>query len=194
MRSIPEPTIGYRDRADPRLDTGRERAAQEHRAIATDRVGVVRIRMGVTPWPGLAGNRQFLFDRFIERLEVAVADWPVGTDAVDGIRGEVGRVQPRCVTGVVDHRPAHSAAGVVRPQRDRVLATDLARLGPVQRMCPTLVGHPVGVGIPERPGIQADDPPACPGEPLREHTAAGARTDHDQIHLVAIGVAAHVRT
>ena len=68
---------------------------------------------------------------------------PVGADAVAGERLEVARVEAGRVAGVVDHRPAHAAAGVVRAQRDRVGAGDDPRLGPVQVVRAGLVADPV---------------------------------------------------
>ena len=97
---------------------------------------------------------------------------------------EVGRVEPGGVPGVVDHRAADAAAGVVGPQRHRVGAADLPRLGPVQGVGAAFVADPVGVRVPERPGVQADDAPAGAGQPLGEDAAAGAGADDHQVDLV----------
>ena len=101
-------------------------------------------------------------------------------------------MEPGRVAGVVDHRAADSAAGVVGAHRHRVGAADHPRLGPVQVMGPGLVADPVGVGVPERPRVQADDPPAAPGHPLQQGRAAGPAAHHDQVDHVAVGVPAHV--
>ena len=154
--------------------------------------GVVRVAVRVAPRPVLPGDRQFLFEQLVERLEVGVVDRPVRADPVVGERREVRRVKAGGVAGVVHHRSADPAPGVVRAQRDRVGAADLARLGPVQGVRAAFVGDPVGVGVPERAGVQADDPPAGPGQPLGEHAAAGAGADDHQVDLVVVGVAAHV--
>jgi hypothetical protein len=189
VRPVAEPAVGDRDRADPGLDTGRLGAAQEDLAVAADRVGVVRIAVWVAPRPVLAGDGQLLLDRRVVRLQIGVVDGPVGADG-EGV--EVRRMEPRRVAGVVHHRPADAAAGVVRAERDGISAADLARLGPVQRVRSPLVGHPVGVGVPERTGVQAHDAPAGPGQPLGEHAAPGSGADDHQVHLVTVGVVAHV--
>ncbi len=192
VRPVAEAAVGDRDRADPGLDAGRLRAAQEDVAVATDRVGVVRVRVRVAPRPVLAGDRQLLLDRLVERLQLAVGQWPVGPYPVRTEGMEVGRVEARRVAGVVHHRPADAASGVVRAQRDGVAAADLARFGPVQRVRPALVGDPVPVRVPERPGVQADHLPAGAGQALGEDAAAGTGAHHHQVDLVLEVVAAHV--
>ena len=189
---FPKRPFGMATGTDPRLDARGLRAAQEHLAVASDRVGVVRIRMRVTPRPRLTCDGQFVLDRRVERFEIGVADRPVGAYAVVGVGREVGRVEPRGVAGVVDHRTAYAAAGVVRAQRHGV---DRHRSGAARSsrgVCAALVGDPVGVGIPERACVQADDPPPGARQPLGEYTASCSGSDDDQIHLVAIVVAAHV--
>ena len=94
-------------------------------------------------------------------------------------------MKPRRVPGVVDHRAAHAAARVVRAERHRVGAGDDPGLGPVQVVRPGLVADPVGVRVPERPGVQGGHPPAGPGQPLRQHRAARPAAHDDQVDLVA---------
>ena len=95
------------------------------------------------------------------------------------------------VPGVVDHRPAHAATGVVLAHLDRVGAADDALLGPVQLVRAGLVGDPVLVGMPERAGLDDHDPPAGPGQALGQHRAAGAGADDAHVDLVGVVVAAH---
>ena len=192
VRAVPEPAVGDRDRADPGRDAGGGRAAEEDLAVAGHRVRVVRVAVRVTPGPVLPGDRQFGLELLVVRLEVGVADGPVGADPVGGEGVEVGRVEAGGVPGVVDHGAADAAAGVVGPQRDRVVAADLPGLGPVQGVRAAFVADPVGVRVPERPGVQADDAPPGAGQPLGEDAAAGAGAHDHQVHLVGVGVAAHV--
>ncbi len=147
--------------------------------------------MWVTPGPVLAGDRQLGLDLLVVRTQVLVVDGPVGADAVVGEGGKVRGVEPGGVTGVVHHRTADAATGVVLAQLDRVRAADDAVLGPVQLVRPGLVGHPVLVGVPERAGLENDDVPAVPGQPLGQHRTARAGADDDQVHLFPGGVLTH---
>ncbi len=148
--------------------------------------------MGVPPRPGLARDRQFLFDGLVVGLQVLVGDRPIGPDVVERGGVEVGGVEAGGVAGVVDHRSAHSPSGVVGSERDRVRSADDARVGPVEVVRPVFVAHPVTVGIPERPGIEADDLGAGPGQPLDQGGASCAAADHDDVHLVVRVVVPHV--
>ena len=192
VRAVPEPAVGDRDRADLGGDPEPGRAAQEHLAVPADRVRPVRVAVRVSPRPALAGDREFLLDRLVVRAELGIADRPVGADAVQGGGHEVARVEPRGVAGVVDHRSADAAAGVVRAHRDRVRAGDHPRVGPVQVVRARLVTDPVGVGVPERPGVQRRHRPAGPGQPLGQDRAARAAAHDHQVDLVVIGELAHV--
>ncbi len=192
MRPVAEPAVGDRDRPDAGLDPRRPRAAQEHVAVAADRVGVVGVGVRLAPRPVLAGDGQLGLDRPVVGAQVGVADRPIGPDPVKRGGVEVARVQPGGIAGVVHHRPADAASAVVRAQRHRVGAADLPRLGPVQGVAAALVTDPVGVRVPERAGIQADHVPPGAGEALGQHAAAGAGADDDQVDLVVAGEAAHV--
>ena len=64
-------------------------------------------------------------------------------------------------------------------------------LGPVELVRARLVRDPIAVGIPERAGLEDDDPPAATGQPLREDRAPGAGADDREIDLVAVAVGAH---
>ena len=192
VRPVAEPAVGDGHRADPGLDAGLAGAAQEHLAVAAHRVRPVRVGVRVAPRPVLAGDRQLLLDLLVVGPQVGVADRPVRADPVVGPGGEVTGVEPRRVAGVVHHRPAHAPARVVRAERHRVSAVDHPRLGPVQVVRARLVADPVGVGIPERPGVQRDDPPAPAGHPLRERGPARAAAHDGQVDLVAVGEPAHV--
>ncbi|MCW2720582.1 MAG: hypothetical protein JWR81_4404 [Pseudonocardia sp.] len=111
--------------------------------------------------------------------------------SVVGEGGEVAGVEAGGVAGVVHHRPADAAAGVVLAQLDRVGPADHAVLGPVQLMAARLVRHPVLVGVPERARLQDHDPPPAARQALSKHGPARTRADDDQIDLVTVGVAAH---
>jgi hypothetical protein len=54
------------------------------------------------------------------------------------------------------------------------------------------VADPIGVGIPERAGVEHHDAPAGARQPLGQRGAAGAGTHDDNVYLIALGVAAHV--
>ena len=192
VRPVAEAAVGDRDRPDLRRDAGLAGAAQEYLAVAADRVRAVRVAVRVAPRPVLAGDRQLGLEVLVVGLEVGVADRPVGADSVVGPGGEVAGVKARGVAGVVHHRPADAAAGVVRAQRHRVVAVDDPRFGPVQVVRARLVADPVGVRVPERPGVQADDPPAAPGQPLQHRRAARAAAHDDQVDLVVVVEPAHV--
>ena len=100
-------------------------------------------------------------------------------------------MKARRVARVVDHRAADAVAGVVLAELDGILAADHARRGPVELVLAGLVGDPVAVGVPERAGLEHDDPPAAAREALGERRAAGARADDHHVDLVVVGVAAH---
>ena len=151
----------------------------------------MRVAVRVAPRPELAGDGQLALEPLVVGLQVLVGDRPVGGHAVARVDLEVGGVKARRVPGVVDHRAAHAAPAVVLAELDRVLAADDPRLGPVQLVCAGLVGDPVLVGVPERPGLQDQHPPAPPGEALRERRAAGARADDQHVDRLVALVAAH---
>ena len=100
-------------------------------------------------------------------------------------------MKPRRVPGVVDHRAAHTAPGVVLAQLDRVRPADHPLLRPVQGVAARLVGHPVLVRVPERARLEDHDAPAAAGQPLGQHRASCACTDDDEVDLVVVAVAAH---
>ena len=163
VRPVAEPSVRDGYRADPGVDAGRPGAAQEDLAVPAHPVGMVRVAVRIAPRPVLPGDRQLLLDRLVVRPELGIVDRPVRAHPVQAEGVEVGRVEAGCVAGEVHHRAADAAAGVVGSERHRVVTADLARLGPVQGVRAPLVGDPVGVRIPERPGVQADHPPARPG-------------------------------
>ena len=193
VRPVPEPAVGDRHRADLGGDPELVRAAQEYLAVPADRMRPVRVAVRVSPRPALAGHREFLLDLLVVRAQLGVAHRPVGAHAVDGVRGEVARVEARRVPGVVDHRAADAAPGVVRAHRHRVGPGDHPRVGPVQVVRACLVAHPVGVGVPERAGVQGRHPPPGPGQALQQDRAARAAADDHQVDLVLIGEPAHVQ-
>jgi len=48
-------------------------------------------------------------------------------------------------------------------------------------------------GVPERAGVEGYDPPPGAGEALQQHSPARAAADDDQVDLVVVVEAAHVR-
>ena len=192
VRPVAEAAVDDRDRADLGGDPELVRAAQEDLAVPADRVRPLRVAVRVAPRPVLPRDRQFLLDRGVVGPEVGVIERPVGADAVVGVGGEVAGVEPGRVPRVVDHRAADATARVVRAHRHRVGAGDHPRLGPVEAMRSGLVAHPVGVGVPERPGVERRHPPARPRQPLRQDRAAGPAADDDQVDLVGVVEPAHV--
>ena len=151
----------------------------------------VRIPVRVAPGPVLAGDRQLLLDAFERGLQVPVGDRPVGADAVARAHLEVRRMKAWRVAREVHHRPADAMAGVVLAHLDRIVPADDPLLVPVEGVRAVLVAHPVLVGIPERAFLEHDDAPARAGESLREHAAAGAAADDQEVDLVAVPVAPH---
>ena len=147
--------------------------------------------MGVAPRPVLAGHGQFAFDGLVVRADLLVVDRPVGAHPVETVGVEIGRMEARGVSGVVHHRPAHAAAGVVFAHLDRVGAADDPFLVPVQLVRSGLVGDPVLVGMPERAGFDDHDPPSGPGQTLGQHRPSGAGADDADVDLVGVVVAAH---
>ena len=168
------------------------RPAQEQLAVAADRVRPVRVAVRVAPRPVLPGDGQFLLDGGVVGPQLLVPEGPVGADPVVAQRREVARVEARRVARVVHHRAADAPARVVGAQRHRVGAGDHPRVGPVEVMRAGLVADPVGVGVPERARVQGHDPPARPGQPLRQHRPAGAASDDDQVDLVIVAEPPHV--
>jgi hypothetical protein len=100
-------------------------------------------------------------------------------------------MKPWGVAGIVDHRAADSAPGVVLPKLDRVGPTDDPFLGPVQRVATGLVGYPVLVGVPERASLDDHHPPTVPGQPLGQHRSTRASPDDNQVDLVIVAVSSH---
>ena len=191
VRTVAERAVDDRHRADPHLDPRLLGAAQGALGHPAQGMRRVRVAVRVAPRPVLAGDRQLLLEALVVRLEVAVGDRPVDADAVARIRLEVRGMEARRVAGVVDHRPADAVAAVVLAELDGVLSADHALLGPVEVVRSRLIGDPVAVGVPERPGLEDGDPPAAAGEALGEDTAAGARADHDEVDLVLVAEPAH---
>ena len=192
MRAVAEPAVRNGDRSDLGRDAQLPGAAQEHLAVAAHRVRPVRVAVRVAPGPVLARDRQFLLDRPVVRQQVAVAERPVRAHPVLAEGGEVAGMEARRVARVVHHGAAHAAARVVRAERHRVGPADHPRLGPVQVMRRGLVAEPVGVRVPERPGVQGGHPPAGPGQPLQQHRAACPAAHDDQVDLVSVGELPHV--
>ena len=158
-------------RAPPTRDLG----------AAGDRVGGVRVAVRIAPRPVLARDRQLELEPLVVRLQVLVGDRPVLPHPVARADLEVGRVKARAVAGVVDHRAADAVPAVVLAELDRVGSADDPLLGPVQPVRARLVGHPVLVRVPERPGLEHDHLPAAAREPLRERASAGAGADDHEV-------------
>ena len=192
VRPVAEPAVGDGHRPDLGHDAELVRPAQEDLAVPADRVRPVRVPVRVAPRPVVPGDRQFLLDLLVVGAQLRVADRPVGAHPVRGPGGEVAGMEPRCVTGVMDHRAADAAARVVGAHRHRVAARDDAGIGPVQVVRARLVADPVGVGVPEGPRVQGGHPPARPGQPLQQHRAARPAAHDDQVDLVLVGEPAHV--
>ena len=86
-------------------------------------------------------------------------------------------METRGVAGVVAHRAADAAAGVVLAEFDRVASADHPLWVQYSSSRAGLVGDPVLVGMPERSGFEDDDLPALPGEPLGQDAPAGPGAD-----------------
>ncbi len=192
VRPLPESAVGDRHRADAGSDAQAAGAAQEDLAVAPDRVRAHRVAVRLAPGPVLPSDRQLLFQRSVIAANVVIVDGPIGADAVARGGAEVAGVEARRVAGVVHHRSADASAGVVRSQWHRVAAADHPGIGPVQVMRSGLVGHPVPLWIPERPGFQCGDAPAGPRQSLQEHRSAGPAADDDHVDLVPVVEPAHV--
>ena len=193
VRAVPEPAVRDRDRADLGGDAELVRATQEDLPVPADRMRPVRVAVRVSPWPVLAGHRQFLLDLLVVRTQLGVGERPVGAHPVGGTGHEVARMEARGVAGVVDHRAADAAPGVVRTHRHRIGARDHPRIRPVQVVRSGLVADPVGIGVPERPGVERRHPPARPGQSLRQDRAARAAAHDHQVDLVGVRELPHVQ-
>ncbi|MDT7706888.1 MAG: hypothetical protein QOG20_2495 [Pseudonocardiales bacterium] len=191
VRPVAEGAVDDPDRPHAHLDPAAAGALAELRRGPGDRMRGEGVAVRVPPGPVLPGDRKLAFDLLIVRQQVPVGDRPVRADPVVGEGGEVAGVEAGGVAGVVHHRPADAAAGVVLAQLDRVGPADHAVLGPVQLMAARLVRHPVLVGVPERARLQDHDPPPAARQALSKHGPARTRADDDQIDLVTVGVAAH---
>ena len=123
--AVPEAAVRDRDRADLGRDARAAGAAQEHLAVAADRMRAVRVGVRVAPRPVLAGDRQLGLDVVVVRPQVVVARSASRRRRRPGVSGaEVAGVEAGRVAGVVHHRAADAAAGVVRAERHRVVAAD----------------------------------------------------------------------
>src|SRR5204863_9636243 len=83
---------------------------------------------------------------------------------------------------------------VVRAELDGVVTAHDAWLRPVQLVGAALVAHPVGVGIPERAGLEGDHPPPRPGQTLGEDGTPGPAADDHQVDLAGAVEAPHATT
>ena len=139
-------------------------------------MGRVGVPVRDAPRPVLARDRQLRLDALV----VLAADRrsAIGQSAPTPSRVKVSKSdgwKRGDVAGEVDHRAADAVAGVVLAELDRIVAADHPIRGPVQLVRPRLIGDPVAVGIPERPGLEHDDLPAPSRQALRERAAARAR-------------------
>ncbi len=189
--TVPEAAVGDPDGTDAHLDAKAAGAFPGAQRAGADRVRAVRIAVRVPPRPPLPGDGQLALQALVVGLELLVGDRPVGCHPVAACDLEVRGVKARGVAGVVDHRAADAAPGVVLAELHGVLPADYPWLGPVQRVGAGLVGDPVGVWVPERPGLQHEDLPASAGQALGERGAAGARADDQHVNRVFGFVAAH---
>ncbi len=192
--AMSEATVGDGHRPDPGLDARGESTALEDFAVAAHRVGVVGVSVRVAPRPVVTGDGQLALDQLVIFLEVVVADRPVGADTVGGEGVEVAGMEAWGVAGVVDHGSADASAGVVRPERDRVLPADHPRIGPEEPMGPGFVGDPVLVRLPPRAGVDQHHAPAGTGQALGQHGAARAGADDDDVDDLLGGIVAHLRS
>ena len=193
VRAVAERAVDDADRPDAHLDAELEGTAPDLAGGLGDGVRARRVAVRMPPRPVLPGDRQLALDLLVVRQQVVVPDRPVRADAVARERLHVRRVEARRVPGVVHHRPAHSAPGVVLAELDGITTADDPLLRPVQLVRPGLVGDPVVVGVPERSGLDDHDAPAPTREPLREHRPARPGTDDDHVHLVGLVVPLHGR-
>ena len=193
VRPVTEPAVGDGHRPHPGLDAQRAGPAQEDLAVSAHRVRPVGVAVRVAPRPALPRDRQFLLDLLVVGAQLRIGQRPVGAHPVTRVGGEVARVETRGVPGVVHHRAADPAAGVVRAHRDRIGPADHPRVGPVQPVRAGLVTDPVRVRVPERARVQGRDPPARPGQPLQQYRAACPAAHDDQVDLIGVREPPHVR-
>ena len=125
-------------------------------------------------------------------LEFLVPERPVEPDPVGRGGVEVAGMEARDIAGEVHHRPADPAAGVVGTQRDRVGSVDDPRIVPIQVVGSGLVADPVGLRVPEGPGLQAGHLPASVGKALEHGRSPGAATDDQHVELLVVVEAPHV--
>ncbi len=189
--SVAERAVGYPDGADPHFYPQALGAIPCALRARADRMWAVRVAVRISPGPELSGDWQFTFESFVVRLQIRVADRPIGTDTVARPHLEIRRMESRCVTGVVDHRAADPAARVVLAELDRILASDDPLLCPVEQVRSGLVGDPVLVGIPERSGFQHQHAPATTRQALSKGRTASPGADDQHVNRVISLEAAH---
>ena len=164
---LPKTPLGIADRPDAHLDPRRAGAGAGAVGAAGDRVRGVRVAVRVTPRPVLAGDRQLGLDALVVRLELLVGDRPVGADPVArcGSRSRRGESAARSRRSGPSSR-RRRARSCSCPARPGSLAADHPLGRPVELVAAGLVGDPVAVGVPERPGLEDHDPPAAPRQAL----------------------------
>ena len=168
VRPVAEAAVGDGDRPHPhRCRAPRRRAARSTRCRPPGGgcAGSGAGRPTASPAPPRAARPRSAGSRAAGRRSSIGQSAP---DPVGAAGVEVRRVKPRHVARVMHHRPADAAPGVVGAQRHRVGAADLAGVGPEQHVRSAFVADPVGVGIPERAGVQPTTRPPGPGQPLRQ--------------------------
>src|SRR5215472_3820550 len=109
-------------------------AARNQRvANAAHRMRCVRMSMRFSPRiPRRPGNRNLLLEQLVVRLDLRVSNRPVRPDTIARVDLEVRRMKAWHECSPV-HRPAaDSLAAVVRPQRERMLASRDSQIIPVE--------------------------------------------------------------
>ena len=114
--TVAEPAVGDRHRSDPSLESDCRRAPEKDLTVPAHRLRRVPVGVGIAPGPILARHRQFVLDVLVVGLQILIGDRPVCADAVDRRSAKVRRMESGGIAGVVDHRSAHPAAGIVRTQ------------------------------------------------------------------------------
>ena len=103
-------------------------------------------------------------------------------------RGSAGLWRSTALAGLLATAalPAHALAAVVRPQRKRISTASDPWIFPIEFMGTRLIAHPVALGIPEGPRLEAHNIEAAPSEALQQNAPRGADSDNDVVHFILL--------
>jgi hypothetical protein len=143
--------------------------------------------VGFTPGkPRRTRDRDLPLEELIVRFNLAVRNWPVGSNAVPRIHLEVRWMEARRERCPVHRASADSLAGVVVAERQRVFSAGDSEVVPIELVRTGLIRYPVALGIPERTCLETYDREARPGETLEQYSTRRAYPDEGEVDLVGV--------